>query len=130
MAWPDFLENPQAIASLFASDVDLSHVDLHEIIVHRDGPVIRLRFDVTAMPDVPPGRWPIEANVTQITLAAWGVATLQLEGWATSVLGELSVCRDNDRYLLSFVGEHCHLAATCSSICIERLQGYVNHPHG
>jgi hypothetical protein len=130
MAWPDYLENPLAISSLFANPDDLSQINLHEIMAHRDGPVVRLRFDVTAMPEIFPARWPAEANTTQVTLAAWDVTTLQLDGWATSVFGQLSVARDGNRYLLSFASKTCQLRASCSSLRLERLQGYVNHPDG
>lgn len=130
MHWSRCIENPQAIASLFEIPDDLSLVDLHEILAHREGPVVRLRFDVQAVPKAMPKKWPADANTTQILLAAWGVEALQLDGWGTSVRGQLSVATEGNRRVLNFTSEICQLKATCSFIRVEQVQGYVNHHDG
>jgi len=130
MHWPQSLENPQAISSLFPGLDDLSLVELHEVIVHRDGPLLRLRFDVQIVPKPLPERWPVETNTTQITLAAWGVEALRFTGWGTSVFGLLSVeIKDNVR-ILSFTSKACEVKAQYTSLRVERVQGYVNQRDG
>lgn len=81
MNWVDALDNPQAIRSLFRDVSALGPIELHEVLLDREGSVLRLRFDVPAVPSSMPRKWPKEANTTQFTLAAWGVGAVQLSGW-------------------------------------------------
>lgn len=65
--------NPQSLDA-FAVDVGALPIDLHEITLHRDGPRVRLRFDVAAVPHPLPARWDGDANRTQVQLACFGVS--------------------------------------------------------
>lgn len=131
MYWPTFIENAQAVSSLFEEVDSLSVVELHEVVVHRDGPLVRLRFDIQIVPKALPKGWPADANTTQITLAAWGVEELSLNGWGTSVLGRLSVERSSTgAQVITFVGGPCELRAKHSVLRVERIQGYVNERDG
>ena len=125
MHWIQNLDNPKAVSSIFPVLEDLSLVELHEVTVHRDGPLLRLRFDVQVIPKPLPERWPVETNAVQITLAAWGLDALRFTGWGTSNFGLLLVeSKDNVR-ILSFMGETCEIEAQYTSLRVERVQGYV-----
>lgn len=126
MHWPEALENHQAISSLFSSEDDLSFIELHEILAHRDGPTLRLRFDVAPIPKIFPRSWPSETNTVQVRLAAWGVVSLHIRGWGTSVAGQLSVADGKEGMVLRFSSEACVIEAKCAAIRIEGLSGYVN----
>ena len=130
MHWFESLENPQAVSSLFTEIDALSMVDLHEVVAHRDGPVVRIRFDVQPVPRTLPKSWPTDANTTQITLAAWGAEELLLNGWGTSNLGRLSVEREGTAQVLNFVGGPCKFKARHSLLRVERIQGYVKQRDG
>jgi hypothetical protein len=130
MNWVALLENPQAVGSLFAETATFSHVELHEVIVAREGPVLRLRFDVSAVPSPLPARWPEGSNTTQFIIAAWGVADVELVGWGSSVSGELNVSRSGERIHLQFAGSACGFKASCIALRVERLSGYVNGNRG
>lgn len=121
MHWHEALENRQAISSLFGSEEDLSSIELHEIVTHRDGPLLRLRFDVTPIPKTLPRSWPSETNKVQLRLAAWGIVALQIKGWGTSVTGQLSVTDENEGKVLRLHSEACEIEATCAFLRIEGI---------
>ncbi len=125
MSWSKYLENPDAVAAFGAAE-DLGSIELHELIVHRDGPVLRLRFDLPFVPAKFPARWPIEANTTQITLAAWGIGNLSVSGWGISVRGLLSAGDDSDGRVLRFTGESCAVQTFYTVLRVEKVSGYVN----
>lgn len=128
MSWSRYLENPDSLALLRVAAEDLGLIELHELTVHRDGPMLRLRFDLPFVPERLPVRWPAEANTTQITLAAWGVRDLSVVGWSTSVRGLLSVGDVGDARVLRFKGESCVVQTSYSLLRVEKVSGYVNEP--
>lgn len=126
MSWSRYVENPDSLALLGAAAEDLGVIELHELVVHRDGPLLRLRFDVPFVPEKLPVRWPAEANTTQIAVAAWGIGNLSVVGWATSVRGLLSAGDDGHVRVLRFNGERCAVRVSYSSLRVEKVNGYVN----
>lgn len=126
MHWTAALENPQSITSLFGEPSALDLIDLHEVTVHREGPVLRLRFDIPAVPAPLPRKWPAGANTTQLVLAAWGVTALQISGWATRVQGQLEVERRDSETLLIFTSPNCRIEASVGELRIETVSGYID----
>ena len=59
--------------------------------MHRDGPLLQLRFDLPTFPDRPIARWPDNAGVAQVTLDLWGVSRPLIEGWETDNVGTLTL---------------------------------------
>jgi hypothetical protein len=102
MSWVAFLANPQAVVSLFTETDGFTDVHLHEVIAWREGPGLRLRFDIAAVPSRLPKRWDEGANTTQFVIAAWGLADFRLVGWGWSVSGELKVSRVGERLQLHY----------------------------
>jgi len=123
------LENPQEIQSLFGDEIDLSAIQLHEVVLHRDGPVLRLRFDIPSVPEQLPKKWSAGVNTTQLSLAAWGLQSLQIEGWASNIGGELSVTSDGALKRLTFNGEKCRINAVCEMLRVENISAYNNTSH-
>lgn len=126
MHWFTFLDNPQAVTSLFGDACDLSSIELHEVVLGREGSVLRLRFDVPVLPSCMPSKWPAGANTTQITLAAWEIESLEIAGWASLVSGEFTVSRLGNALALSFTSTSCHIQASFNFLRIERVSGYIN----
>jgi len=123
--WVDALDNPQAIRSLFCDLSTFSEIRLYEISVNREGPVLRLRFDVPVVPAPLPKKWPDGANTTQITVAAWGLGALRLKGWTTDVCGDLSVSRIGNEMHIKIAGPTSQFKATFTCLHLERVSGYV-----
>lgn len=128
MSWFRCIENPDSLPLLRVAAEDLALIELHELTVHRDGPVLRLRFDVPFVPEKLPARWPAESNTTQITLAAWGIGDLSVVGWATSVRGLLAAGEVGDVRVLRFNSESCAVRSSYSGLRVEKIIGYINEP--
>lgn len=125
MSWIRALHNPQAITSLFGEELELAPVHVHEIALGRDGPVLRIRFEVPLVPSVLPKKWPVEASKTQFTLAAWTAEGVKLDGWGTSVSGRLHVSQVGDRQTLQFTAPECALSVAFDMLRVEKIAGCV-----
>jgi hypothetical protein len=124
--WYTCCENAKAIEALYSVPPDLSLIELHEVLMQRDGPRLQLRFDLPVFPDRPPPRWSDEATVAQATVDFWGVSNLRLEGWETSNRGELTVERLPDGVLLvAFESPVSSLHCRCSLARIASVTAYA-----
>jgi hypothetical protein len=123
MDWTAAVANPQALAQL-PGDVGAQPVDLHEVIVHRDGPRVRLRFDVAAVPQPLPARWDGDANRTQVQLACFGVSALTLSGFTTTMCGRLTMRPAAGAWEVEFRAGDVVLTLHTSLVRVESLSGY------
>ncbi|MBD9480765.1 Imm50 family immunity protein [Pseudoxanthomonas sp. PXM02] len=123
MDWTTAVSNPQSLAQL-PTDVGTLPVDLHEVIAHRDGPSVRLRFDLPVVPQPVPARWDADANRTQVRLACFDVSELALSGFATTMKGRLSVQPAGDAWKVAFASDDVVLTLRASLIRVESLSGY------
>jgi hypothetical protein len=124
--WCSLCDNPQALERLYTSNDGLDLVDLHEVVLHRDGPRLQMIFDLARFPDRPSQRWDPEANTLQVQVSAWGVKSLRLEGWTTAMKGFLRLEKLGDIYQLTFRAESTDLSATCHGLRIDRLSAYCS----
>lgn len=120
------IENPQSLASLFGDGFDFAEISLHEVVVHRDGPTIRLRFDLPLVPEVPPPRWPKGANTTQVVLLAEAIDAFEISGFATECTGVLQALTENGRKILEFSCPASSIRFAYSWLRITGISGYVN----
>ena len=88
------INNPKLVKAYYTSDPNLNGICLHEIIIHRDGPTLKLRFDLPEFPDKPPKKWHPEYNTAQMTLSLFGVEELNLSGFKTNDIGDLHLARN------------------------------------
>ena len=125
----DRIENPKALTALFGEGFDISEVDLHEVVVSRDGPSLKLRFDISRIPPTPPSRWPTGSNTTQIVLLAFPVERLELDGFVTECKGVLRTEAHQDHHFMQFSAPGCSLSCAFSWLRVESVSGYVNEHH-
>jgi len=125
MDWTAAVANPQALASLPAG-IGALPVDLHEVILHRDGPSVRLSFDLAVVPDVLPARWDEDVNRTQVRLACFGVQTFALTGFTTTLSGQLSARPIDNGWMVTFAAGEVVLTLRTSLVRVESLSGYRN----
>ncbi len=123
MDWTVAVSNPQSLAQL-PSDIGARPIDLHEVILHRDGPSVRLRFDVDTVPHPLPARRDADANRTQVRLACFDVKTFALTGFATTLTGQLSVQSDDNAWNVEFRAGDVALTLRTPLVRVESLSGY------
>lgn len=83
--WTDFLTDADGLRAIFGDELPtLNQVDLHEVIMHRDGPRVVLRFDLSEFPINPPKKW-VQAGYScvQLKLVAVGIREFFVEGWCS-----------------------------------------------
>ena len=122
-------DNPEAIQRLYDNQDGLERVELHEVVLQRDGPRLQLRFDLPRFPDHPPARWHPESNTVQVTLDLWGIEDLTLTGWGTHDVGELRLTRSNSTQHVAFEGAITRLTARFSIARVAKLSEYTNGNH-
>lgn len=131
-SWLDLVDGSEFLAGLFEDDVPSLHrVELHEIILHRDGPKLTLRFDLQEFPKTVPPQWRRAGyNTLQITLSMIGLRSIVLSGWATQVTGPLRIAPDDALGVrVHFDSSSMSLGAAAPYIHLDRVSPYVNKPH-
>ena len=125
MSWYKFIEN-RARLDAFFGDVDPPvDVDMHEIQLRRDGPELRLRFDIAIVPSILPAKWPVNTSHTQLVLSLYGIQGMTLQGFATTVCGPLLMKCTSASTELSFKGTVCTLIASGKGrLFIHTITGY------
>jgi len=127
-SWVDVLAQPQAVRSLFVDTSSFAGVDLFEISIDRQGPVLRLRFSIPIAPSSPPKRWQKGANATQFVLAAWHLDSVEVQGFGWEVPGELTgawMSDSRETLALRFAGPACRIHAVCRDLRVERIADLI-----
>jgi hypothetical protein len=124
--WYSACDNPQALTRLFTSVGDVSDVEMHEAVLHRDGPRLQLRFDISSFPDRPSPRWHPSYNTLQVQVSFWGLDDLRIEGWPTRITGRLSLDPAGEGLHVAFDAPGCSIAARCRLARIEHLSPYLS----
>ena len=130
MIWPDLVDGATAALRPFFGDrpPELAAIDLHEVVFHRDGPGVTLRFDLSAPPGPPPPTWRGgEYNVVQISVELFGLERVSLEGWARDNVGDLRIARREGEAGLDFefACAGARLRGACAWARIVKVSPYL-----
>lgn len=95
--WTEVVGESEKVKAIFANTVpNLTSVDLHEIVLHRDGPRAILRFDFSTYPTLPPKKWQIQRfNKVQIQLMCVGLSAVSINGWKKTCTIDLTLQRED-----------------------------------
>ena len=124
--WLDVVVDAAPVRSIFTDDIpSLERVDLHEVVLHRDGPRMSIRFDLASLPKVLPTKWRAQGfNCVQITLMLIGVGPLTLSGWGTHCVVDLAVEQVGERLRLVSRDGPVMIDVTAESLLIEKISAY------
>jgi hypothetical protein len=126
MAWYDQCDNPRLIQGYYSAPPTLDRLDLHEVVLHRDGPLLKLRGDLPVFPDRPSKRWSQQANTAQVTIALWGVSSVSIVEWATTIEGAFALERlGPQRLSFSFCSDVTMIRGECAIARIDGIAGYI-----
>jgi Immunity protein 50 len=125
-SWVDLLSEPQGIRASYGDHVpDLTAVDLHEVILHRDGPRATLRLDLPEFPESPPRKWADQGfNVVQVDLMLVGVVCLSIDGWVTRAIVGLAVERREDVVSLRTTSGPVTINIDARALVLSRMSAY------
>ena len=128
MSFVDALADQRPLVAVFGEPVPtFGPVDLHEVTVHRDGPVVRLRFDLAEYPAQPPAKWVTGgADTVQVVLDLVGVDRLAVTGAMTNMRGPLTARQtDGGSVTAEFRSGEVSVVVTARAAVISSLSAYA-----
>lgn len=127
--WTDFIANPQSVLDLYHEPPSLVQVDLFNIEMSRDGPLIRLTIGLDGFPSRPSPRWRrIEANAVTLELLLFGTEAVRLDGWSTTNFVNIEIQRfSHDMLLVQVSGPTCALNCRCAYIRVDAITPYLKN---
>lgn len=85
--WFELLVNSQSIKSIYGDETpSLKNVDVHSLLLHRDGPKLSMKFNLNEYPSSPPKKWNAqEFNTVQIVLSFLDLKSVEMSGWVDTI---------------------------------------------
>jgi hypothetical protein len=126
MTWYQHAENPRYVTSLFPSLPYLQEILVFSVELDREGPRLRLRFNVEEFPDNPPAKWAPEFNQAQLTADFFDVDNLCIKDWGCDNKSRITATVAEGRRLILVQGEECLIRFSCHTFRIVSISGYWN----
>lgn len=126
--WPNLLTDSKSIDRIYGNETpSLTSVDLHELIFHRDGPRISLRFDLPDYPTNPPKKWLSNGfNTTQLCLELLDVHFSELSGWTkTSYISDIDLSKEENHVKIEIKSDSFTMSAKAKFAYISNISGYL-----
>ena len=126
-SWTTLLTDKSPIESIFGEErPSLSNIDLHEIIIHRDGPKVTLVFDLDSYPKSPPKKWVVgEFNKVQIKLSAFSVQELSINQFHTKNITSLDIFQDGEFICLT-TNKEPSLKILAEYLVLDKISAYYD----
>jgi hypothetical protein len=126
MSWISQLDGSQFLSLLFPGEPpSLESVVLHEIRLERDGPVVRLRFDLPDFPAFPPRKWVDQKfNVVQVEIMGIGVCSVSLNGWSHNNIVSVQLTEEGRGTRLRVRGNTVAVDATFEHIRVATVSAH------
>jgi Immunity protein 50 len=127
-SWLDFLVDASAIRSVFGDQVPtLENIDLHEVVLHRDGPRVLLRFDLSQFPSHPPKKWAFAGfNRVQVRLLAVGVRELAILGLQSECKLSLNVLAEGASIRIRTQEGATKIDLVADCLVVDGLSAYLD----
>ncbi|AKH63575.1 MULTISPECIES: Imm50 family immunity protein [Photorhabdus] len=125
--WTDFLIDKRKICSIYTDELpSLDCVDIHEILFHRDGPKVTLRFNFKLYPNNPPKKWVGQNfNTVQAQLTLLDIKDVNLKGWTgTSYIADIKIGKNNGLINLNIESKKLSLNIESSFLDITSISAY------
>lgn len=128
MSWFEDIDDAGFLRSLFPKAPrgrDGFHV--HEVVVSREGPTVRIRLDLPDYPVSPPRKW-VEAgyDTVSLTLMAIGVHSLSLEGIDVDMCCSLVIAKSESGITLELKGRTNYICVETEFLRVDEVRGYCN----
>ncbi len=126
--WIENIVDSSAIRAIFGNTApSLAGVQLVELAVNDRGPTLRLRFNLPDFPGNPPKKWAQQqANTVQITMSAFEVRSLSIQGASTEMIASIRLSREGESVRISVVGDHISIDCLAGWIYIDKISAYMD----
>src|ERR1700759_5773793 len=117
--WSEHLRDIKPLKGVYGDAIPKLHGLLHEVILHQDGPSLKLRMDLKEFPKELPKKW-VEKNfnTAQITLLLSDVSALLIEGWAKNASVEIEIKSADSEIELTLQSEPIQLSCKAASLSV------------
>lgn len=123
--WTEFLRDLKPIKGVFGEALPELEGRLHEVILHQDGPALKLRLDLKAFPKELPKKWTEKSfNTAQITVLVGEISDLAIKGWTTNNDVVVEVTGTTGDLSLTVHAANMKLTCKAKSIAVLELTGY------
>jgi len=127
MKWTSLLHNPEGISAVYhGNPPDLSAVRVKEVVLHEDGPTLKVRLDLPEYPAQPPRKWLMQGfNTVQIEIAFSGLRSVSVHGFGTEVTADFSLS-GHDGISVRITSPETTVEAVATTAYISKLTAYAN----
>lgn len=124
--WIDLISNTASVRAIYGQVVPtFAHVDLHEVVLNRDGPRVLLRFNLAEFPDKPPPKWVAsEFNRVQMKLLVVGVKELDISGLQTNCQLDLVLFREGSLIRIRADNGAVRLNIAADDVLVSDISAY------
>lgn len=124
------VEDTFLLKQIFSDYVKIGYINLFSIDVIRDGPTVRLHFDlVDSLPDCPLPHWGkpnIDYNRCRMGVDCFGVSKLSMEGISTHMRMMLAISKTDKVYNLSLSSKDTNIEIQCLSLTLISPSVYID----
>jgi hypothetical protein len=127
MTWTALLENPEGIDSIFqGSPPRLEGLHIHEVGLNREGPALRVRFDLLDYPARPPRKWQLQGfNTVQVELLFGGLHSVEISGFSVEPVGDITLTRDETVHVV-VTSNGTSIHAVADTVSVAKVTAYLN----
>ena len=127
-SWIDLLLDATPIRKIYGAELpSLVDIDVHEIVLHRDGPRVLLRFDCQKFPTNPPVKWKLaEYNRLQLTLLAVGIHEISIRGLPSECKLSLNVIENGELIRIQTLEGDMNINILADSLLVDNISAYRN----
>lgn len=126
--WFELLVNSQAVRSIYKDEApSLKGVDVHSLLLHRDGPKLSIKFNLNDYPSKPPRKWDVQGfNTVQVVLSLLDLRSVSISGWVDTVyLADLDIGFRDGLVTLIVDSDGLKLTAEASFLDLESISAYA-----
>lgn len=126
MNWLEILDDQSPIRAIFGNEVPaLVNINLHEVILHRDGPSALLRFDLEQYPKSPPEKWRLARfNRIQLKLLMIGIRDLSIVGFLSNCVTTLDIFDDVGLIRVRTLGDIVKIDIAADNLRVDSVSAY------
>ena len=124
------VEDTFLLNQIFSDNIKIGYIDLFSVDVIRDGPTVRLHFDLAdSLPDRPLPHWGkpnIDYNRCRMGADCFGVSKFSMQGISTHMRMRLAISQNDKVYKLSLSSKYANIEIQCLNLTLISPSVYMD----